>query len=905
MAALLKSTGELQVSSSDIARVAIGSDRLPTEVTIFDHNLQPVYDGVTPVTQQLPPGAYEIALRSGLKIDRHIVRLSHNCAYDGTELGLALDTPVPISASSERRQAIAEAATTLSSKLHQSGRSCGLVLLLMNLDNESTTLTPQVTVLDSHFEPLHEFRELVVNASRCWSGRSAALRPGGYVIRSEFQVSDRSTERVDVPIWVSAGYQTLAFIPHDPDPRPDRMSIHMTPMTEIWTGFDTAANALELALRGWRKGRCLLAEARRADMLELVARNPMLGIVAAYSLLYTGGSDDIRSSLVDYLVSVVPDHPDVAILSNRPERMTWPPSIAEGYRRLLSADAVGRAAIVRTSVAEVASEQLLLLGPWTAWGGLGAWESGRDGSLGELGHGTRLPIAAADSRRARHPLNTIWLRCLTVLRAWRLMYALTGSNGASVAEILRTAVPEEAAVDRVRIYLSSVFELRGMRELRRIIGGRSSRRVAAATSLPLLVARQAVAELTRRIKQELENEIKRAPWKVDVQGRLRRVEEDIERAISVKSWRLNKPSQVPGEHWILPLEEDAERTPLMEEAEATVKATYCYIAKTRECLPTPAKWWQRLRAWLSEELQMPAYTSLHAAEANRVLLLSSDQLAAILPAIHKRATAYLSADDPRLAALNSVLDRAVPAHQALARTQGPLVSSVTDAHAWTQAEGPPSTPEKAPAGASEPTPGRQPTPAPPGPPAPAQAPDQDSNITKLTEMLGRDQQIAAIALGEAYRAEDLRRSDVRRFRNVLLGAFAGLLMLVVVVAIVGVIHPKYFPLCVQNSQKSTMICPAGGSTPSSADLPLIIGLRGTRSRARRRRESDQAGTRRSALFPIRLARIDQAHIRRHHCYAWRHNPEHADECLDSGLTSGLAYRRCSIWLLSAVVHQAD
>jgi hypothetical protein len=136
--------------------------------------------------------------------------------------------------------------------------------------------------------------------------------------------------------------------------------------------------------------------------------------------------------------------------------------------------------------------------------------------------------------------------------------------------------------------------------------------------------------------------INQTPWKVDVQDRLRRVDADIERAISIKSWRLNKPGQEPGhEHWILPLKNDAERTPLMDEAEAVVKATYCYIAKTSECLPPPARWWQRLRERLGGGLLMSAYTSLHAAETNRVLLLSSDQLAAILPTIRERASAYL------------------------------------------------------------------------------------------------------------------------------------------------------------------------------------------------------------------------------------------------------------------------
>jgi hypothetical protein len=369
--------------------------------------------------------------------------------------------------------------------------------------------------------------------------------------------------------------------------------------------------------------------------------------------------------------------------------------------------------------------------------------------------------------------------------------------------------------------------------------------------------------------QSASDGINQTPWKVDVQDRLRRVDEDIERAISVKSWRLNKPGGEPGhEHWILPLKNDAERTPLMDEAEAVVKATYCFIAKTSECLPPPAKWWQRLRERLVGGLLMSAYTSLHAAETNRVLLLSSDQLAAFLPTIRERATAYLPTDDVRLAALNSVLDPTVPAHQALARVQGALVNSVISAHARAQAQEPPPAPAQtaapapapepaegqqpapaqtaapapapepaegqqpapaqtaAPAPAPEPAPGQQPAPAPPAPTAPTQVPvpDQDSNITKLTEMLGPDQQMAAMVMDAACRAEDLRQSEVRHFRNVLLGTFAGLFILVVVLAIVGIVHPKYFPLCVPNSQKSSVICPAGGSTPSTADLPLIMGL---------------------------------------------------------------------------------
>jgi hypothetical protein len=56
---------------------------------------------------------------------------------------------------------------------------------------------------------------------------------------------------------------------------------------------------------------------------------------------------------------------------------------------------------------------------------------------------------------------------------------------------------------------------------------------------------------------------------------------------------------------------------------------------------------------LTGELLMSAYINLHAAESTRVLLLSSDQLAAVLPSIRQRATAFLPADDPNIAALKT------------------------------------------------------------------------------------------------------------------------------------------------------------------------------------------------------------------------------------------------------------
>ena len=286
----------------------------------------------------------------------------------------------------------------------------------------------------------------------------------------------------------------------------------------------------------------------------------------------------------------------------------------------------------------------------------------------------------------------------------------------------------------------------------------------------------------------------------------------------------------------------------MSEAQAVVETTYQYIRKTEETLKRLPKRRQRLWDLLTGELLMSAYVNLHAAETTRVLLLSSDQLAAILPSIRKRATAFLPADDPSSDALKTIPDPTQPAHQAVA------------ARVQTQT-GPIPSPAQAPGNGNNPPPGAHPGDDPnaasgsnaasdPGQPTDANAsrngdppgnqnggrgqqPTSDgtanqmglSGTVVLTDMLGWDQQVAAQVMNEACRAEDRQQLQVRHFRGMLYGATAVLLAVVAVLWIVGAIHPTYFPLCwpVPGSHP-TMICPTGGSTPSAADVPLILGL---------------------------------------------------------------------------------
>ncbi len=348
--------------------------------------------------------------------------------------------------------------------------------------------------------------------------------------------------------------------------------------------------------------------------------------------------------------------------------------------------------------------------------------------------------------------------------------------------------------------------------------------------------------------------IRQTPWKIMVLDRLYRVLEDVRRAISNAGLILDETGDEP-QVSTLPGCSRAGRAKtagppndpaaLAEEADAIVKVTFQHIARAVQSLTPPdGRWWRRWWDRLSRESQMPAYFNLHSAETSRVLLLSGDQLMAILPSIRQRAASYLPADDPRRVALGGIPDLTAPVPQTLTRLRNDIIGAVTGTDAKPQAPALPTGQHQAERGigwkrmrllsrrraawhayaggagrtgnadglAQDQT--------------GSMARDQAVGMTGLTDMLGRDQQIAAEALGEACKSEDLQQLQVKRFRSVLWGTFVGLFALLVLMGVVASLRPAFFPLCLQEQGKptGTLICPGGSHAPIAADLPLILGL---------------------------------------------------------------------------------
>jgi hypothetical protein len=349
--------------------------------------------------------------------------------------------------------------------------------------------------------------------------------------------------------------------------------------------------------------------------------------------------------------------------------------------------------------------------------------------------------------------------------------------------------------------------------------------------------------------------VRRKAWKVDVLDRLCHVTEDVRRAISVVGWTLDESGDIPqiqahaqgtasGQDSPGAIPDGNASARLIHEAQAVVQTIYKYVWNTKETLK-PLKRRQRFWDSLTGEVLMSAYINLHAAESTRVLLLSSDQLAAILPSIRQRATAYLPADDPNFDALKTIPDPTQPTHQAVAmrvQAQAGQVTPQIKAHDHRNSPAPghdqahkdgdantvsdPSRPTDPNAGQGE---------QPHGSHNAGQDQKDPADITVgqttrpgaivLTGMLGSDQEVAAQVMNAANRAEDAQQLQVRHFRGVLYLAAVVLLVLVVALSIVGAIQAAYFPLCWPLSgSHPTMICPTGGSAPSPGDVPLVLAM---------------------------------------------------------------------------------
>jgi hypothetical protein len=444
------------------ARLILGSPLKSLEFSVVDAEFREVAHGIGALDVNVLPGIYELRFQAGPQREKRLVSVAPGQIYQDTEIKVAFPSAAPImgtSTSHEHQQAAAAEASQTTTAAGVG--AAGLVLMVRNVRDSHHLVCDEATVAalelrDSELAPVPEFASgWQLDSGSGWATWSANLAPGGYALRVRRPPGRSEQEPVvfDQSVWLANGWQTLVFIPNGPHgPVPEAASVHMAELALEWSpGERVVSSALELALWGLREGRGVLPMDLR-PLLEGKFQNPMLGIIAAHSLLLHPEPDfELLGTVLGNLAGLVPDHPDLTALlwleaekrseSRYPDDaqappatlVGWPPLLHASYTALIRRDAHDESTIPDGSVAERAAAQLLSGGVWTSW------EPLEDPVPGGAQDESQLPVTPDAMRRA--PIAN-----KATQRVARYLADVAEVRQRSLLEILRDMAPGQIGV---------------------------------------------------------------------------------------------------------------------------------------------------------------------------------------------------------------------------------------------------------------------------------------------------------------------------------------------------------------------------------------------------------------------------------------------------------------------------
>lgn len=468
-------------------QITVGNRRRPSQFIINDHRLRVVLEGVTPATVGLQTGLYEIEVYSESETQNRILQAEPGSCLDASALGVPIDTDIPVVSAQNRDQFVAEAVSRASGALRDTRCESGLAIIVIGnttgpellADNKDTWLT----LLDATYKKLH--RQKAELEAGVWSWHSA-LDPGGYVVRFNAPGGP-----VEMPVWVSSGFQTILFLPLADTLLADRASVHMVPIAWIWTGFDLAAGLLELGLNSIRKGRRPFGGSLLGSNIVGLARtNPMLGLIRIHDLWHFAPESTEFRLLAGRLECLVPGHPDL-VATTSDEQLYFPPMLASGLPATLGKIGGAPNRVVKGSILEASYERLIRFGPLVTWqAGEGRIPYDKQFTAGtNVVPGSSFALVA-DLSAGLERVRRVWNLFPGALVGYRLLRC----PPEKVVEVLRR-LGKSSSARRVALYLADLALVDQSRRVRLILAGLNLEDLSEATSLPHSIVEDAISEI--------------------------------------------------------------------------------------------------------------------------------------------------------------------------------------------------------------------------------------------------------------------------------------------------------------------------------------------------------------------------------------------------------------------------
>lgn len=489
----------LNTANSGDRVVEIGHAKQPTAFVLWDHRLRIIREGLTPATFALGPGFYEVVVRNDLATERATFAIDSANEFDGSTLGLPTITDVPIGSALHRDHWLAEKVSLASGSLRDqsAAHGSGLVMVIVPPGGERKQDARQTQLLFQLLDTAH--RPLSPMAPAMDLGPTSAtwhcpLPAGGYVVR--FQPGDTEAT-FEIPIWLPAGYQLVMFVPVDQTVMLDRVSMHMIPLTWVWTGFDFPTRLLEVAVGNLRKGLRPFGAGRSLDFTweYLSVISPLLGIIRLYDLAESG----LRHTsefvvLAQRLQRLVPGHPDLSALGVG-RRLDFPPTFSRGYDAILNLPS-GPEAVGRGTMLEASFASRVQLGVYSTWrlSDPGIRPDDHFASV-RVGAGRTSPIISSAIKIGRAAVSVL-LVMLAILIASVFIYRFFRMSSARLVHALETAGGGPAE-KRVARYLADLAIVGEVNEVRLALAGLRVGVLAQATNLPARMVDDALRSIRR------------------------------------------------------------------------------------------------------------------------------------------------------------------------------------------------------------------------------------------------------------------------------------------------------------------------------------------------------------------------------------------------------------------------
>ncbi|MEU8413913.1 hypothetical protein AB0C24_14090 [Amycolatopsis japonica] len=350
-------------------------------LTVLDSEFRQIIDTVGEVRQRVPVGVYQVTAQIGRHSATRIVFVPPGIQAEPTILTVEFTPPSPVEGSPDPHghgKLVNEQSVNLA---QDAGPNSGLLLVLRHQDD--TTFHPDASGLELLTQRLDRLTpRLDWTDEETITQAGIRLPAGGYVLRSTGGPQNADASK-DQTLWLSAGWQTVVFIPWSNDgPEVEALSIHMARLdAKGWEPDEPSNIVAELALADLRTGTPTATATMLEDKDIADSRNPLAQVFAAHALVARAESlSTIRPDILPALAALaelVGEHPDltalVALHANQEGlkswiSVLWPPMLTASYRRcLLPVDRDESTVLPAGSPAEQVAAFADYTSPWLRW----------------------------------------------------------------------------------------------------------------------------------------------------------------------------------------------------------------------------------------------------------------------------------------------------------------------------------------------------------------------------------------------------------------------------------------------------------------------------------------------------------------------------------------------------------